>query len=145
MNVEPFDYQPNYLLLESTKDALFTKLSSEGSSHNWSLPCAQTRVANDNRGIIYIAARPNGTVKRRAFREPCSAGHRPSSEARCEISSLTKPYGRFDVRAERERRHYTVSSSSWAVRGVVYATITYGATHAHCTNQQLILIIPYFF
>ena len=44
--------------------------------------CAQTRVA------IKMHSRMNG-VKRRAFQEACSVGHRASSEAREEVYSLT--------------------------------------------------------
>ena len=72
------------------------------------VPCAQTRLPRP-RGHRDAFSSSNERHEHRAFRQACSAGHRASSEARGDVCSLSWSDGRFDVRAEWERRHYTVS------------------------------------
>ena len=56
--------------------------------------------------------RASGATERCAFQQVRLAGHQASSEARGDVCSLSWSGGRFDVRAEREHRHYTMSLSS---------------------------------
>ena len=68
------------------------------------VPCAQTRLPwpRAHRDAFSSLSERR---KRRAFRQACLARHRASSEARGDVCSLPWSGGRFDVRAEWERRH----------------------------------------
>ena len=90
------------------------------------VPYTQTRLPG-SRGHRDAFSSLSERRKRRAFRQACWASHRTSSEVRGDVCSLSWSGDRFNVRAEGERCHYTVSLSCcfWpAVRGVVYTIIS---------------------
>ena len=107
--------------LEGIKDAFSYKFRRLTIGQNC-VPCAQTRLPRP-RGHRDAFSSSSERRKCRAFQQACLAGHRASSEARGDVCSLSWSGDRFDIRAEWELRHYTVSLIiySWPpVRGVVF-------------------------